>query len=76
MQEERRRLEHRQLKEAAENLIRHQCKGLPWEPADHGFVFSKEQVERHAQHLVLQYPILYAHHPGFKTGTTKAAAGQ
>src|SRR5580693_509108 len=48
IQEERRRLERRQLTEAAELFLRHQRKGLPWEPADDGFVFSKEQIERHA----------------------------
>ncbi len=30
MQDERRRLERRQLNEAAEILMRHQRKGLPW----------------------------------------------
>jgi len=24
-------------------------KGIPWQPADHGFVFSKEYVERYAE---------------------------
>jgi hypothetical protein len=33
--------ERRQLTEAAEILLRQQHKGLSWEPADHGFVFSK-----------------------------------
>ena len=54
IQEERRRLERRQLNEAAELFIRHQRKGLSsepaglpaWAPADAGFVLSKEQVER------------------------------
>jgi hypothetical protein len=65
IQAERRRLERRQLTEAAEILIRHQRKGSPCEPADlfsaqPGFVFSKEQIERHAQHLILQNPTYYA----------------
>src|SRR5580658_2941625 len=55
IQEERRRLERRHLNEAAELLIRHQRKGLPWDPSvfskDAGFVFSKEQIERHARQL-------------------------
>ncbi len=64
IQQERRRLENRQLRDAAEILIRHQRKGLPWEPADAfseqpGFVFSKEQVERHARFLILQNPAYY-----------------
>jgi hypothetical protein len=64
IQEERRRSERRQLTEAAELFIRQQRKGLPWEPADsfrehNGFVFSKEQIERHAQKLMRQNPALY-----------------
>jgi hypothetical protein len=65
IQQERRRLERRQLTEAAELLIRHQRKGLPWEPASlfseqAGFVFSKEQVELHARKLMCQNPAFYA----------------
>jgi len=60
IQEERRRLERRQLNEAAELFLRHQHKGLPWEPSDDGFVFSKEQVERHARQLMRQNPAYYA----------------
>jgi hypothetical protein len=68
IQEERRRLERRQLTEAAELFIRHQRKGLPWDPADSfpehgGFVFSKEQIERHARKLMLQNPAFYGFHP-------------
>jgi len=69
IQDERRRLERRQLNEAAEIFIRRQRKGLPWEPAclpspdwspsGAGFVFSKEQVERHAQYLMRQNPAYY-----------------
>jgi hypothetical protein len=65
IQEERHRLERRQLTEAAELFLRHQRKGLPWEPGDFssdqsGFVFSKEQIERHAQHLMRLNPTFYA----------------
>jgi hypothetical protein len=67
IQDERRRLERRHLNEAADLLIRHQRKGLPWDPEgfsrEAGFVFSKEQVERHAQHLILQNPVYYAPTP-------------
>ena len=62
IQEERLRIERRQLTEAAEIFLRHQHKGLPWEPAGDGFVFSKEQVERHAQQLILKNPAFYAIH--------------
>jgi hypothetical protein len=64
IQEERRRLERRHLNEAAELLIRHQRKGLPWDPEafskEAGFVFSKEQIQRHAQHLIRLNPAFYA----------------
>ncbi len=65
IQEERRHLERRQLTEAAELYLRHQHKGLPWNPAElfseqPGFVFSKEQIERHAGKLILQNPAFYA----------------
>jgi hypothetical protein len=67
IQNERRRLERRHLNEAAEILIRHQRKGFPWNPEgfsrEAGFVFSKEQVERHAQHLIRQNPAYYAPAP-------------
>jgi hypothetical protein len=41
-------------------LIRHRHKGLSWEPSDHGFVFSKEQIERHARQLISKNPAFYA----------------
>jgi hypothetical protein len=31
-----------------------QHKGIPWDPSDHGFVFSKDQVERHSERLMRQ----------------------
>ncbi len=69
IQEERRRLERRELTEAAELLMRHQRKGLAWEPdwvpSDDGFVFSKHQVELHARQLMRRYPVVYAPHPAF-----------
>jgi hypothetical protein len=60
MQEERLRLERRQLTEAVEIMIRHQRKELPWEPSDDGFVFSKEQIERHARKLMRQNPPFFS----------------
>jgi len=32
----------------------HKHKGLPWEPSDDGFVFSKEQVELFARRAIRQ----------------------
>ncbi len=83
IQQERRRQERRHLNEVAEILIRHQRKGLPWDPAafsrEAGFVFSKEQIETHAQHLIHLNPAYYA--PGSSLwpdrqpqGNTKTAA--
>jgi len=54
IQTERRERERRQLKDAAALLELHKHKGIPWEPSDHGFVFSKDQVERTAQLLIRQ----------------------
>jgi hypothetical protein len=41
--------ERRDLQDAAALLELHKHKGVPWEPSDHGFVFSKDHVERFAQ---------------------------
>jgi hypothetical protein len=48
----RRERERRDLRDAAALLELHKHKGIPWEPADHGFVFSKSQVERCAERLL------------------------
>jgi len=52
IQAERREHERRDLKDAASILVYHQHKGLPWQPSDHGFVFSLDQVERYANRLM------------------------
>jgi hypothetical protein len=70
IQDQRRRLERRQLTEAAELFLRHQHKGLPWDPTafskETGFVFSKDQLERHARQLMRNNPFYYAAHPRFQ----------
>ncbi len=43
--------QRRDLKDAAALLEHSKHKGIPWQPADHGFVFSRDQVEAHAQRL-------------------------
>jgi hypothetical protein len=53
IQSERRHEQERDLKRAAALLELHKHKGIPWEPADHGFVFSQDQVEAHSQRLIL-----------------------
>jgi hypothetical protein len=51
IQSERRHQQERDLKQAAALLELHKHKGLPYHPADFGFVFSKDQVEAFAQRL-------------------------
>jgi hypothetical protein len=54
IQADRREHQRRELKDAASILVYHQHKGLPWRPSDHGFVFSLDQVQRHADRLMRQ----------------------
>jgi hypothetical protein len=49
IQTDRHERERRDLRDAAALLELHKQKGIPWEPADSGFVFSKDQVELFAQ---------------------------
>jgi hypothetical protein len=49
IQTDRRERERRDLRDAAALLELHKQKEIPWEPADSGFVFSKDQVELFAQ---------------------------
>ena len=41
--------ERRDLQDAAALLELHKHKGIPWQPSDHGFVFSKDHIERFAE---------------------------
>jgi hypothetical protein len=54
IQLDRRERQHQDLKDAAAILEFRKSKELPWEPADDGFVFSKDQVERAAQRMLRQ----------------------
>ncbi len=48
-----RRLQHeRDLKRAAALLELHKHKGIPYDPSQDGFVFSKDEIEAHSQHLM------------------------
>jgi hypothetical protein len=51
IQADRAERDRRDLKDAAALLELHKHKGIPWQPADHGFVFSKDQVERFVERL-------------------------
>ena len=48
IQDDRRLEERRQLRAAADLLVEHERKQIPWDPADDGFVFSRSQVEQFA----------------------------
>jgi hypothetical protein len=52
IQLDRREQEQRDLKAAAGIHELNKYEGVPWQPSDLGFVFSIEQVERHAQRLI------------------------
>src|SRR5580700_5231370 len=52
IQADRAERERRDLKDAAALLELHKHKGIPWKPADHGFVFSKDQVEAFSDRLM------------------------
>jgi hypothetical protein len=54
IQEHRRERERSDLRDAAALLELYKHKERPWEPSDHGFVFSKEQVERAAERMLRQ----------------------
>jgi hypothetical protein len=62
----------------AEVLKRHQRKGLPFHPSafskEAGFVFSKEQIECHAQHLIHLNPAYCAMRSGDQAAPPPARA--
>ena len=65
IQLDRHERQRRDLKDAAAMLEHHKHKGIPWEPADDGFVFSKEQVERAAQRMTRQKEAGHIEHVRF-----------
>jgi len=54
IQAERRDRERRDLRDAAALLELYKHKQQPWEPSDHGFVFTKQQVECAAERMLRQ----------------------
>jgi hypothetical protein len=52
IQSERREQQERDLKQAAAILELHKYKGIPYDPAEDGFVFSKDQIEAFSQRLI------------------------
>jgi hypothetical protein len=74
IQSERAERERRDLKDAAALLEFHKHKGLPWQPADHGFVFSKDQVEALSQRLILLNQSRHIEHVRFHMQPPASAA--
>ena len=54
IQSDRRTREARDLKQAAALLEMHKHKGIEYDPAQDGFVFSKSEIEAHSQRLMRQ----------------------
>jgi hypothetical protein len=54
IQAERREREQHDLKRAASLLEPHKHKGIPYDPAQDGFVFSESEIEAHSQRLMRQ----------------------
>jgi hypothetical protein len=52
IQAERRTREERHLKRAAALLEMHKVKGIPYDPAADGFVFSNDQIDAYSQRLI------------------------
>jgi hypothetical protein len=52
IQAERRETETRDLKRAAALFEMHKAKGIPYDPAQDGFVFSNDQIETHSLRLI------------------------
>jgi len=65
IQADRFECERRDLKDAAALLELYKHKGLSWQPSDHGFVFSKEQVERAAERMIRQNEARHVEHVRF-----------
>jgi hypothetical protein len=68
IQADRAERERRDLKDAAALLELHKHKGIPWQPSDHGFVFSKHQVEAFAQRLMRLNESRHIEHVRFYSG--------
>ena len=75
LQAERAERERRQLNDAAALLELHKHKGLPFNPAGHGFVFSTNQVEAHSKHLILLNQARHIEHVRFHMPPNAAMLG-
>jgi hypothetical protein len=62
------------LKQAAALLELHKQKGLSYDPAQDGFVFSGDEIEAHSQHLMRQNEAHHIAHSRFECDPRLAAA--
>jgi hypothetical protein len=62
LQADRRTCEARELKQAAALLELHKHQGIPYDPAQDGFVFSNSEIEAHSRRLMRQNE---AHHVAY-----------
>jgi len=74
IQAERLEKETRDLKNAAALLEMHKAKGIPYDPAEYGFVFSNHQIETYSQRLMLLNESRHIEHIRFYATPRKAAA--
>ncbi len=82
IQAERRHEQERDLKRAAALLELHKHTGIPYDPVEFGFVFSKHQIEAHAQRLMrlnesrrFEY-VLFHMQPPMQRETVRAATAR
>jgi len=68
IQADRRETEERDLKNAAAILELHKHKGIPWDPAEDGFVFSKAEVGTCSRRLIHMNEARHIEHIRFHTG--------
>jgi hypothetical protein len=54
IQSDRRAREQRDLKQAAALLELHKHQGIPYDPVEYGFVFSRSEIETHSRRLMRQ----------------------
>ena len=76
IQLDRREQEQRDLKAAAGIHELNKYEGVAWEPSDLGFVFSKEQVERHSQRLIRENQSRHIAYCRFNLNYQPVPAGQ
>jgi hypothetical protein len=75
LQAERRSREERDLKRAAALLEMHKVKGIPYDPAQDGFVFSIDQIETYSLRLIRLNQSRHIEHVRFYAPPARHVAG-